>query len=149
MKIVEKNPNTPEAQELMDELSEALEAITGDSGRNSFNTNDVCAPRAIFVIAYDEDGRAIGCGAIRPINDKIAEVKRIYAKTKGIGIGTKILYYLEKQARKLNYSTLWLETRLINQSAVAFYEKRGYHSIRNYGKYVNNPKAVCFEKYII
>lgn len=149
MKIINKNPNEPEALLLMEELSKSLEAITGDSGNNSFNPDDVCVPRSLFAIAYDEAGEAIGCGGIRPINESIAEVKRMFAMIKTRGVGSEILFYLETQARKLGYSTLWVETRLINEKAVSFYKKRGYHQIPNYGKYADNPKAICFEKKMI
>lgn len=149
MKIIATHPNVPDAILLMNELSQSLESITGSTGRNSFNLKDVYAPRSLFAVAYSEDGKAIGCGAIRPINEDIAEVKRMFAKTKAIGVGTAILNYLEIEAKKMGYSALWLETRLINKLAVTFYESRGYHHISNYGKYVNNPEAVCFEKNII
>ncbi|MCQ2013219.1 GNAT family N-acetyltransferase [Clostridium butyricum] len=149
MRIIETQPNTQDAISLMEQLSNSLEVITGDSGKNSFNSNDVCVPRSLFVVAYNEDGEAIGCGAIRPINEDVAEVKRMFAKTKAIGVGSEILHYLENHAQKLGYSALWLETRLINKRAVSFYEKKGYHRISNYGKYVNKSEAVCFEKNII
>ena len=149
MNIIEKNPNTPDALLLMDELSDNLESITGDSGRHSFNPDDVCVSRGLFVIAYNEDGEAIGCGAIRPINENIAEVKRMFAKSKKMGVGTEILLYLETQAQKLGYSVIWLETRLVNERAVSFYENRGYYRILNYGRYINNLEAICFEKHII
>ncbi|EKQ57214.1 GNAT family N-acetyltransferase [Clostridium sp. Maddingley MBC34-26] len=149
MRIIETQPNTQDAISLMEQLSNSLEVITGDSEKNSFNLNDVCVPRSLFVVAYNEGGEAIGCGAIRPINEEVAEVKRMFAKIKEIGVGSEILQYLENQAQKLGYSALWLETRLINKRAVSFYEKRGYHRISNYGKYVNKPEAICFEKNII
>lgn len=149
MRIIETQPNTQDAINLMEELSNSLKIITGDSGKNSFNSNDVIVPRSLFVVAYNEDGEAIGCGAIRPINEDIAEVKRMYAKTKASGVGSKILQHLENEAQKLGYSALWLETRLINKKAVSFYEKKGYHRISNYGKYVNRPEAICFEKNLI
>lgn len=149
MNIVEKNPNEPDAMILIDELSKSLEAITGSSGKDSFNTNDVCAPRSLFAVAYNENGEAVGCGGIRPINENIAEVKRMFAKIKANGIGTEILSYLEMQARKLGYSGLWVETRLINEQAVSFYKKMGYAQIQNYGKYVDNLNAICFEKKLI
>ena len=148
MKIIEKSPNTPEAIILMNELSKILESITGDNGKSSFNPNDVCTLKAVFVIAYNQNEEAIGCGAIRPINGKVAEVKRMYAKTKENGIGTKILCYLEKRAQEMGYSAICLETRLINERAVSFYESRGYKRIVNYGKYANRPEAVCFQKNI-
>ena len=148
MKIIETLPNTQDAIALMEELSKSLEKITGNNGKSSFDPNDVCVPRSLFVVAYDDNGQAIGCGAIRPLNESIAEVKRMFSKTKGSGVGSVILDYLEKQAVRLGYSALWLETRLVNKRAVAFYEKRGYCRIPNYGKYVNRPEAVCFEKKI-
>jgi N-acetylglutamate synthase-like GNAT family acetyltransferase len=146
MKIIEKNPNESDAIILMEELSQTLEAITGASGKSSFNSEDVCVPRSLFVIAYDEKDQPIGCGAIRPIDENIAEVKRMFAKVKTNGVGTEILSYLEMQAKRLGYSALWLETRLINEKAVSFYKKRGYSKIPNYGKYINKSNAICFEK---
>ena len=53
MKIIEMHPNSPDALILMNELSQELESITGSSGKNSFDQNDVCVPRALFVVAYN------------------------------------------------------------------------------------------------
>lgn len=145
VKIIETEPSVPDALQLLNELSDTLESITGDSGKSSFNLDDVALPRSLFVLAYHHD-EALGCGALRPIDENIGEVKRIYAKTKSKGVGSEILRYIETEARKLGYSKLRLETRLVNKQAVAFYENRGYHRIPNYGKYVHNHKAVCFEK---
>ena len=75
MRIIETDPNKPDAILLMDELSNILESITGRNGRNSFDPNDVCVPRALFVIAYDENNQAVGCGGFRPKNENIAEIK--------------------------------------------------------------------------
>lgn len=149
MKIIKKEPNEPDAILLMEELSKTLETITGNSGKQSFNPEDVCVSRSIFVVGYDDKGEPIGCGGIRPIDESVAEVKRMYAKIKTNGVGTKILSYLEIEAKNLGYSTLRLETRLINEKAVSFYKKRGYNKINNYGKYINNPEAICFEKALV
>lgn len=148
MKIVEKDPNSQDAFEMIEELSETLMKITGNSGKGSFNTQDISDARAVFAVAYSDEGEPIGCGAIRPIDENTAEVKRMYAKSKAKGVGTAILTYLERQAQRLGYSKLCLETRLINKRAVAFYERRGYHRIANYGKYAGRAEAVCFEKEI-
>lgn len=149
MKIIEKDPHSQDASAMMEELSETLMKITGDSGKSSFNAQDISNARAMFVVAYSDEGDPIGCGAIRPIDENTGEVKRMYAKSKAKGIGTAILSYLEGQAQKLGYSNLWLETRLINKRAVAFYERRGYHRIANYGRYAGREEAVCFEKALI
>ncbi len=145
MKLIECAPDSPDAVELMAELSACLKNITGDSGTNSFDPQDVMSERAVFLIAYDEQTRAaLGCGAIRPMGDTVVELKRMYACRPGVG--TAILLELERRAREFGYATIRLETRLINERAVSFYEKRGYRRIPNYGKYIDRPEAVCFEK---
>lgn len=144
--IYEEDPYSTDAKQLMDELSDILEDITGSSGRGSFDPVDVCGSRAVFIIARNINGNAVGCGALRMIDDYTAEVKRMYAKESGQGIGSKMLSYLERKALEMGYTTLKLETRLMNERAVAFYESMGYYRISNYGNYINRPEAVCFEK---
>jgi len=141
-----EDPASVDARGLMDELSATLARITGDSGKASFDPNDVRARRARFVVARTIDGHAVGCGAFRPLHDGVAEVKRMYARPGTIGVGSAMLAFLESEARRLGYRALWLETRLVNDRAVRFYERRGYRRRANFGKYVGNAKAVCFEK---
>jgi ribosomal protein S18 acetylase RimI-like enzyme len=144
--ISAESPFSSDAISIIDELSECLQDITGDSGKNSFDANDVCNDRAIFVIARNQSGKAIGCGAFRPMDETTAEVKRMYAKAKGMGIGNKILAYLEHRAHDIGYKTLRLETRIVNAKAVSFYERNGYRKIPNYGKYAERTNSICFEK---
>ena len=70
----------------------------------------------------------------------------MYSRPGTSGVGSAILGFLETEAVNLGYQALWLETRLVNARAVSFYERRGYRRIPNFGKYVGNAKAVCFEK---
>ena len=144
--ISAESPFSTDAISLIDELSECLQDITGDNGKKSFDANDVCNDRALFVIARNQSGKAIGCGSFRPMDDTTAEIKRMYAKDKGMGIGNKILSYLEHQAHHIGYKTLRLETRMVNAKAVSFYERSGYRKIPNYGKYVERTNSICFEK---
>lgn len=144
--LIEEDPTAPESVLLMAELSTALEAITGDSGRASFDPDDVRGPAACFVVARSDSGAALGCGAFRPLEPGVAEIKRMYARHGTSGVGSAVLRYLEGEAQALGYQAVWLETRLVNRRAVDFYEARGYQRIDNYGKYIGNPLAVCFEK---
>ena len=142
--IAAVDPALPEAAVLLDELSASLAAITGDSGRSSFDMQDVRVPGALFLLARNADGKAVGCGAFRPMGEGVAEVKRMYAQVAGVGLA--VLTHLEAAAKEYGYLRLRLETRLVNQRAVAFYEKHGYDRIPNFGKYVGKAEAVCFEK---
>jgi GNAT superfamily N-acetyltransferase len=145
-----EDPGTPDAIALIDELSAALAAITGDSGsgsgRSSFDIDDVRAPRARFVVARNAGGHAVGCGALRPLGGDIAEVKRMFARPGNAGTGSALLAFLEAQAGALGYRAIWLATRAINARAVGFYLARGYTPIPNYGKYAGNAEAVCLAR---
>ncbi|MET0858958.1 MAG: GNAT family N-acetyltransferase [Telluria sp.] len=144
--ICAEDPGTPDAIALTDELSAALAAITGDSGRSSFDPDDVRVPRARFAVARNADGQPIGCGAFRPLGEGVAEIKRMYARAGNPGTGRALLAFLESEATALGYRALWLETRIANQRAVSFYSARGYTLIPNYGRYAGRADAVCLAK---
>jgi ribosomal protein S18 acetylase RimI-like enzyme len=146
LNIVTLDPEHADARMLLDELSAALQAITGNSGRCGFAADDVRGPRSRFVMARDADGRAIGCGALRPLQEGVAELKRMYARPGGQGTGAALLAHLEATAHALGYRAVWLETRAVNARAVAFYERHGYRRIDNFGRYAGNAAAVCFGK---
>ena len=146
MLLTPEDPGADECLALMEELSAVLEEITGSSGKASFDADDVRGPMACFVVARDAAGVARGCGAFRPLEPGVAEIKRMYARHHSSGIGSAVLAYLEREAAALGYQAIWLETRLVNRRAVDFYTARGYVRIANYGKYIGNPLAVCFEK---
>jgi hypothetical protein len=57
--ISAESPFSTDATTLMNELSECLQDITGDSGKCSFNTNDVCNDKDLFIIAKNQNGKAI------------------------------------------------------------------------------------------
>jgi GNAT superfamily N-acetyltransferase len=144
--IKSEDPATSDASALIDELSETLANITGDSGKSSFEREDVRGPMAQFVVARTQEGVAVGCGAFRPLGEGIAELKRMYAKPGTCGVGHAVLAHLEREAAEIGYQQLWLETRLVNERAIAFYERHGYRRIPNFGKYSGNEEAACFAK---
>jgi ribosomal protein S18 acetylase RimI-like enzyme len=149
--LIETSPSAAEALALIHELSQRLSMITGDDGRKSFTTESVQSPRARFVVAY-LNGEPVGCGALRPLEVSghpfVCEIKRMYARVTGHGVGSRILQHLEQQGRILGYRHAWLETRRVNTVAVDFYLRHGYMERENYGVYVGRPEAVCFEKRI-
>ncbi len=138
-------PDDPRVLTLFDELSETLEAITGSSGRASFNPAGVTAEGGCLLLATIGGG-AVGCGAFRRLHPGIVEVKRMYARPGTKGVGAALLAALESVAREMGYREAWLETRRVNQQAVRFYERHGYDLIDNFGKYRGRPEAVCFAK---
>ncbi len=146
LRIDVADPDDADAQVLLGELADALQAITGDSGRSSFSADDVRGPRSRFVVARDADGQAVGCGALRPLQPGVAELKRMYARPGSRGVGAAVLAHLESAARELGYRAVWLETRAVNARALAFYARHGYGRIENFGRYAGNAAAVCLGK---
>jgi ribosomal protein S18 acetylase RimI-like enzyme len=143
IKIV--NPNNEKVLAITEELSENLYLRFGSDGKNSFQDWENENSKFVFVVA-EINSEIVGCGAIRPIDQNIGEVKRMYAKYPGKKIGQTILGFLENEAVNLGYANLVLETRVKNESAVHFYQKQGYKVIPNYGKYTDRPEAICLGK---
>lgn len=143
------DPDSADACLLVEELSAALAAITGDSGASSFSVADVRVERSVFAVAHDGAGRLLGCAALRPLEgdtEGIGEVKRMYARPGTRGVGAALLAFVESQAAVFGYTALWLETRKVNLRAVTFYQRHGYAQVDNYGKYVGRDDAICLGK---
>ena len=147
--IAQESICTPDAITLLHALSCTLKSISGSTGEVSFDATEMDDPRACFAVARDENGIAIGCGAIRPLDTQTAELKRVYAHTKHAGIGKQVLRFLERKAAELGYQRIILETRVVNVQAVEFYLRNGYAIIHNYGKYAKRAEAICFEKRLV
>lgn len=148
MITVEKSdPFSSESYRLIEMLSAELAAITGDSGKTNFTVEAMNNDKAVWALAKNTHGDAIGCGAIRPLTQNIAELKRMFSDRSEPGVGSALLTFLETSAKQMGYRELKLETRHINHRAVSFYEKNGYVRIENYGPYIGREEAVCFSKH--
>jgi putative acetyltransferase len=103
--------------------------------------------RGIFVVARD-DGRAIGCGAIRRLDSRTAEAKRMYVEPdyRGRGIGSAVLASLEAAAMQLGVQRLVLETGVHQQAAISLYRRAGFVQVDCWGDYASSPTSICFEK---
>ncbi|MDO3679953.1 GNAT family N-acetyltransferase [Paenibacillus ehimensis] len=108
---------------------------------------DAKVDETCFVVAYSDD-RPVGCGAIRPLNDKEVELKRFYVEPacRGNGTAKQLLAFLENKAHELSFEAVRLETGDRQPEAIRFYEKNGYAQIELYGEYVGCPSSLCYEK---
>lgn len=147
MITVEKSePLSSDPRHLIEKLSAELASITGDRGKSNFTTDSMNEDRALWALARDSRVNAIGCGAIRPLTENIAELKRMFLDRGTPGIGNALLTFLETSAKSMGYNELWCETRHINHKAVKFYKENGYIRIENYGPYACREEAVYFAK---
>ena len=93
-----EDPRSPEVQELLnafvEEVRHRYESAPADVG--FFDPALVSVPKSAFVVARVE-GRAVGCGALVPMEDDIVEIKRMFVHPheRGHGIAKKILDRLQ------------------------------------------------------
>lgn len=146
IKVEKSDPFSPDSCSLIEKLSAELAAITGDSGKSNFTIDSMDGDRSLWVLARNEKGDATGCGAIRPLTENIAELKRMFSDRSAPGVGKALLSFLETSAKNMGYTEIWLETRHVNHKAVNFYKNNGYVLIENYGPYIGRDEAVCFSK---
>lgn len=145
MRIAAADPDSLEARRLIAQLDAALAAITGDSGASSFDANDVRGSGAVFLLAWNGEGLAVGCGALRPLDaapGQAGEIKRMYAQP-GSGAGAHLLVALQQHALDDGYRALLLSTRRVNARAVDFYRRHGYGEVAPYGRYIDKPASIC------
>jgi GNAT superfamily N-acetyltransferase len=100
------------------------------------------------VVLVCEGDAPVACGAIKPFDDRSAEVKRMFTLPafRGRGLAVIALAELERWATELGFTRCVLETGKRQPEAIALYQKAGYVSIPNYGQYANMENSVCFEK---
>lgn len=118
-----------------------------DDGSGHFRPEDVVVPRSVFLIGR-LNGRAVACGAIRPLEGDVGELKRMYVEpaSRGRGLPKRLLAVLEDVARNMGYVALRLETADRQPEAIRLYESAEYHRIEPFGLYVSSERSVCFEK---
>lgn len=91
----------------------------------------------IVLLARDEEGTAIGCGALREIGHAVAELKRMYVvpSARGRSVARMLLAALEAEALARGWTTLRLETGPRQPEAIALYTRAGYRPIEAFGVY--------------
>jgi GNAT superfamily N-acetyltransferase len=102
----------------------------------------------LFLVAVDEAGQPVGCGALRRLDARSAEVKRMYVapRSRGRGVSTALLRALEKAAIGRGWTTIRLETGPAQPEAMRFYEREGYREIPLFGSYIGSELSVCYER---
>ncbi len=140
------NPDDKDFIELVNQLDAYLAIIDGDEHLFYAQFNALGKLKCA-VVAY-ENGKPVGCGALKVFDQNTMEIKRMYTlpKTRGKGIASAILSELEKWANELSANRCILETGEKQIEALALYLKFGYKHIPNYGQYIGVANSICFEK---
>jgi GNAT superfamily N-acetyltransferase len=143
------DPDAPDALALVEALWNEVEPMYGNTGPCELVPADVAGEGAVFVVAWYK-GEPVGCGAVRRLEPGIGEVKRIYVapQERRQGVAQRILAELEELARDMGYTRLHLETGTLQPEAMRLYERFGYKRVPPFGRYVDDPRTVCYGKQI-
>lgn len=100
-------------------------------------------PKGRLYLAYDHSG-AIACIALRPINETMGEVKRLYVRPshRRQGISKILVEQIINEAKVVGYKRLVLDTLNTMTPAMNLYKALGFMEIEAY--YVNPLKGATY-----
>jgi GNAT superfamily N-acetyltransferase len=141
--------DSPDVQALADaQQAESRGRNAGEGDIGPTRTGAMFEPPDGVFLVVREEGRAIACGGVARFDETRGEVKRMYVvpEARGRGLGRLVLEALEREARRLGYHGLVLETGTAHEEALGLYRSSGYERIPCYGVYATRAISVCFEK---
>jgi ribosomal protein S18 acetylase RimI-like enzyme len=88
---------------------------------------DYAPPRGVLLVAVDGK-RYAGMIALRPFDDRICEMKRLFVRreARGLGLARRLIDALLDEARRLGYEEIRLDTLPMMSAAQALYEAMGF-----------------------
>ena len=147
LSIAIESPLQDEVRALISELNTYLLSMAPPEFCYHMTVEEMAeAPTTVWIAR--EDGRAVGCGAIRRHGREIAEVKRMYTlpAMQGRGIGKAILDRIIARAIEERFSELVLETGDGLHAAWAIYEKAGFTRCGPVLDYPPSPFSIFYRK---
>jgi len=145
--IKRTDSNNLDFQKLVKALDESLKVYYKEEV-SFYNTLNVIDEIKQAVVAYDELGNLVGCGAFKKYSNEEAEIKRMFVPLiyRGKGIATLMLNELENWSKEFNFKKCILETLKEKHYAISFYRKNHYKETPNFGEYKSAKNSLCFAK---
>jgi putative acetyltransferase len=147
MPVAIECPDQPEVLELIADLDAYQDSLYPPESRYALDLASLKKSNVRFAVARDDDGRAIGCGAVVMV-DGYGELKRMYVReqSRGKGLAREILDLLERSARDAGCRNFKLETGPSQPEALAFYARSGYEKCERFGDYKDDPLSIFMRK---
>src|SRR5690348_4267725 len=148
VEIAQADPASREAQHCLDQYFEEIHArFSGgfDRDKDGSALQDFRPPRGCMLVAR-LFAEPVGCGALRTLGPGIGEIKRMWIspRTRGLGLGRRLLAGLERAAKSRRMRAIRLDTNESLTEALALYRSAGYREIARFN---DNPYAQhWFEK---
>ena len=150
MPIALESPDQPEVIALIAELDAYQDGLYPPESRYALDLDSLMQPNVLFLVARDESGCALGCGAM-VLHEGYGELKRMYVRPagRGRGLGRRLLARLEAEALTIGCERAMLETGPYQPEALALYAAAGYEQRGPFGGYRDDPLSVFMEKRLV
>ncbi|MBR2813288.1 MAG: GNAT family N-acetyltransferase [Reyranella sp.] len=145
--VAVESPLQDDVRELVAELNATLLELTPPEFVFHMTVEQMAEPTTTVFIAR-EDGRAVGCGALKRHEGCVGEVKRMFTRPshRGRKIGAEIVRHVEALAREKGLKRLVLETGDRHPAAWAVYERAGFTRCGPVLDYPDSKWSVFYEK---
>lgn len=147
MQISLESPDQPDVVQLIDALDAYQKPLYPPESHHGIDIAALSAANVLFAVARNEEGKAVGCGAI-VVGPAFGELKRMFVQpaNRGQGIAVKLLGFLEGEAAAKGCTTFMLETGPSQPEALSLYARAGYERRGPFGAYGPDPFSVFMEK---
>lgn len=148
--VHEAPPLERDVYALIDALDTHLAPLSPPEYQFGLTPDAMTDPDVFVIVARDEDGVALGCGALKVHPDGVGEIKRMFtlAQARGRGVGAKILERLVALGREKGLARIVIETGTGDDfaSAARLYETGGFTACGPVLGYPDSGYSAFFEK---
>ena len=134
VQIAIEDPRSEDARYCLDqyfmELDDRFDTGFDPARAISADAGELTEPAGLLLVARLRH-RPVGCGALKLHGDEPAEIKRMWVSptSRGLGLGRRILEFLESEARLRGATILRLETNRSLEEAIGLYRSAGYEEV--------------------
>ena len=124
--------------------------LASDLNGNDSDLRDVVASYRTrggsFRVITSADGKIVGCGGLYPIDERDAEIRRMYLlpEARGLGLGRTLLEELIARAKERRFERVVLETASVLKEAISLYRRRGFLPVPH-----ERPLRKCDQSYAL
>jgi putative acetyltransferase len=149
LRIAPESPDQADVIALIAALDAYQDSLYPPESRHALDLESLKRANVLFFVAREEDGGAVGCGAVVLQADH-GEIKRMYVapQCRGQGVARRLLQALELASAAAGCGRLMLETGPFQPEALGLYAALGYERRGPYAGYADDPLSVFMQKTI-
>lgn len=148
--ITVEDPRRPDVIDLVRRLDDLMRSLYPTESNHLLDIEALAASDVTFLVAR-QGGEALGCGAVRRLDDALGEIKRMFVapEARGLGIGRKLLLSMEREAARQGFQRLALETGIRQPEAIGLYRMAGYRDCLPFAAYKPDPLSRFLSKELV